>query len=468
MEKKQHKQYLDKNIIANFRNMLNSSPIFYAEEEYKNNWNFICAMMDRVDSAVNYINSFNISHFETEESLINFLTYCCILKDSIIGLFSSIKSLNEFYKTNIKEQSKYFKDDFNKFMNLYNSNSTEKTCSDDKFFDFIRSISFAHPLDTSRAKFIKPHDKLFSPFVLVNNLFHDKIKNPIGIAIYSLMDDKTIHFWFSANNIIDYVCNKYKLFDNATNWFAEQIEKYSNKWSKTKVNRKLSSIDLLNNIKEILNERHCDSFYIDKTIQLLNCNVFDNSNICNVTKYKKALLKTLPKLCDWIDSLQNENLYPAEFFQLLDPEPSILYPHAHYELSKIFSYLNNEIIDYKTYINNRNIYLKSNYNVDVSNFEWGLIQAELFFKTLGKNYINFDMSNINSATEIKLLTKVALFMEMQKQNKGHISRCIKKLINERKNNNIKVLNTIKGKTTGGSITINIVNASYSKKKNNHK
>lgn len=176
MEKKQHKQYLDKNIIANFRNMLNSSPIFYTEEEYKNNWNFICAMMDRVDSAVNYINSFNISHFETEESLINFLTYCCILKDSIIGLFFSIKSLNEFYKTNIKEQSKYFKDDFNKFMNLYNSNSTEKTCSDDKFFDFIRSISFAHPLDTSRAKFIKPHDKLFSPFVLVNNFFMIRLK----------------------------------------------------------------------------------------------------------------------------------------------------------------------------------------------------------------------------------------------------------------------------------------------------
>ena len=98
----------------------------------------------------------------------------------------------------------------------------------------------------------------------------------------------------------------------------------------------------------------------------------------------------------------------------------------------------------------------------------GVNSSKTFFKTLGKNYINFDMSNINSATEIKLLTEVALFMEMQKQNKGHISRCIKKLINERKNKNIKVLNTIKEKTTGGSITINIVNASYSKKKNNHK
>ncbi len=461
MTKQKSIMYLDKNIIADFRNVLNSSPIFYAEEEFKSNWNFICAMMDRVDSSVNYINSFNISHFDTEESLINFLTYCCIINDSIVELFTSIKPLNEFYKSKIKEQSKYFKNDFDRFMNLYNKNADKTICSDDKFFEFIRSISFAHPLDTSRAKFIKQNDKLFSPFVFVNNLFHYEIKNPIGIAIYTLIDDETIYFWFSADNVINYIRNKYKLFEKATKWFTGQIVKYSNKWSETKVNRNLSDIEILNNIKNILNERYCDSYYIDETIKLLKCVPSDIRNKGNVTKYKNALLRAFPGLYDWIDSLQNEDLYPTEFFHLLDPTPKVLYPQADYELSKIFSYLNDEIIDYKSYINNRNIYIKTNGDIDVCNFEWGLIQAERFFKTLGNKYIKFDLSNINSATEIRLLTRTALFMEDQKQNKGHVSRCIMKLITESKNKKIKVLKKIKQKTPNGEIGINIVDASYS-------
>lgn len=464
--------YLDRAIINEFRESLNSSPIFYAEEEYKKNWNLVCAMMDRVDSSVDYINSFDISHFDTEETLINFLTYCCILKDSIIQLFDSILPLNVFYKNNVKEQTKHFNKDFERFISEYNKNSKEKTCSDDKFFEFIRSITFAHPLDTNRQKFIKNHDKFFSPFVLVNSLFNDRIDNPIGVAIYSLLDDKTIHFWFSANHLINYVRDKYNLLKQAKDWLNKEISKHCDKWQKRKVNRNLQCIDLLYDIKEILQERHADICYINDAISLLKCEETDKSNSKKVARYKKALVETCGDLSDWIDSLQDENLTPQKFFDMLDPMPKVMYPQAHYELSKIFSYLDDEIIDFNTYVKNRDIYIRTNGEIDVSNFEWGLVQAELFFKSFGNQYINFDLSNIHSATEVKLLTKTALYMEVQKQKSGHISRCITKLLNEskKKREKLKVLDTLKYKSqTGEDIIISIVDASVSNdiKKDSH-
>lgn len=148
-------RYLDKTVITSFREIINSSPIFYSEDKYKGNWNLICVMMDRVDSCVDYINNFDISNFNTEESFVNFLTYCSIINDAVGQLFKLIPSLNEFYEKNTKEQSIYFKEDYYRFISQYDENSTMDKYPDEKFFEFIRSISFAHPLDTTRPKFLK-------------------------------------------------------------------------------------------------------------------------------------------------------------------------------------------------------------------------------------------------------------------------------------------------------------------------
>lgn len=47
------KTFLDENIIKDFRDVMNSFPVFHADEKLKKNWSFICAAMDRIDSSVN-------------------------------------------------------------------------------------------------------------------------------------------------------------------------------------------------------------------------------------------------------------------------------------------------------------------------------------------------------------------------------------------------------------------------------
>lgn len=467
---KKKQNYLDKTIINNFRDTLNSSPIFTEEDEYKCHWNLICAMMDRVDSCVNYINCFNISNFETEECLINYLTYCCILNDSIVQLFNTITPLNNFYEDKIKNREKFFKDDYVRFINEYDKNSKVKTLSDDKFFEFFRSISFAHPLETSRPRFMKKDDRLYSPFVFNKNIFNREIKNPIGIAIYSLKDyDKTIHFWFSANHLMDFIYDKYSLLNIATDWLNGEIKKHEIKWNKKKVNRNLHGTELLLNIKEILNERHADTIDIDCAVDMLKCNITDKNNISQVTKYREALMESFDELSDWIDSLQSDDKFPKKFYNLLYPTPETMYPQSNYEIGKINSYLDDRVIDYKTYIKNRNEYIQNNCEIDIkSDFEWGLFNAELFFYKFGNIYVNFDLTKIKSANEIKLLTNTALFMEMQQQiTTGKVSDCIINLINENnlQEKKLKVLKKMEVKTNDGkNITISFVDAS---KKNNN-
>ena len=94
---------LNHSIINDFREVLNSSNIFCYEIEYKKNWNLFCAMMDRIDSCVDYINGFDVSRFQTEESLINFVTYCSIIFESIIQLFINVPELKLFYKQKISD-----------------------------------------------------------------------------------------------------------------------------------------------------------------------------------------------------------------------------------------------------------------------------------------------------------------------------------------------------------------------------
>lgn len=218
-----------------------------------------------------------------------------------------------------------------------------------------------------------------------------------------------------------------------------------------KVNRELDNVFLLQNIKNILSERHCDSYFIDDALEMLECKVSNKNNCVLVEKYKKSLIKTFSHLSDWVDSLQDESLYPHDFYKTLDPTPPQLYPQAYYQLEKIFSYLNDNVVDLESYLKNRNVYISKGGTADLSNFEWGLLQSECFFDMFGKTYIDFDLSEIKSTSELKLLVRTALFMEVQKQNKGHISRCILKLIkeDEKRNKNLKVTSKMEIRTNSG-------------------
>ena len=81
--------FLDKEILNDFRRTINSSDIFHKSEKLKEKYNLICVVVDRLESATNYLNSHS-AFPKSEETFICFLVYACMVKDAIEKLFGSI------------------------------------------------------------------------------------------------------------------------------------------------------------------------------------------------------------------------------------------------------------------------------------------------------------------------------------------------------------------------------------------
>lgn len=75
------KEYFDLSLLREFREIINSSNVFSDVPEYRHYWNLICVLMDRLDSAIHYLNH-HIEQPNTEEDFVFFLVYASILKDT--------------------------------------------------------------------------------------------------------------------------------------------------------------------------------------------------------------------------------------------------------------------------------------------------------------------------------------------------------------------------------------------------
>ena len=68
---------------------------------------------------------------------------------------------------------------------IYNPDA--KTPTDDEFFEYFRSLSFAHPAETNRQKFKRPDEVQYSPWVIVNRDVVELkgCKYTVGVRIYT-------------------------------------------------------------------------------------------------------------------------------------------------------------------------------------------------------------------------------------------------------------------------------------------
>ena len=53
---KRKPMYLDVDLIVELREAINSSPIFWKDDKYHSFYNQVCAVMDRLGTAVDYVN----------------------------------------------------------------------------------------------------------------------------------------------------------------------------------------------------------------------------------------------------------------------------------------------------------------------------------------------------------------------------------------------------------------------------
>ena len=387
---------LNPEICRRFRDAINESPII--SNEMTDLYNLSCAVMDRLDTAVEYLNS-NWEYPKREEAFMCFLLFACMLNDGVDNIY--MKTLGGKPKCNFEKKH------FGKFCKMEPlSFNDDEIPTDEDFFEYLRSLAFAHPYETNRNKSFKAKfGNQVSPWVVVNCHTFEmyKFREPIGVRLYASIKDNNgndlYDIMFSFSELKGFIVEKYSALDEVTSWIKNESEKIYTKWKEQRINREQAPCEILKEICMILDSRHESTYSIEEMIAYLDTPLSEKKNEKYVEEYRKYIIDTIPQLCDCVENLDSAGQYEQER-KINEFNPLGLHQMAHYELEKIFSYLRE----------------KSMYIAIGSNEEWGLKMAKAFYDEFAFKWVVMDVYNMNY-TEIKMLVLVALFMECKEQNR---------------------------------------------------
>jgi len=378
--------FLNPDVYREFRNAFNETPLFMYNEEYKTCFNLFCAVTDRLESCIEYLNG-HAETPKTEEDFLSFVMFSCMVLDAVKHVLKQL------------DIEKIDKIDY--FQNICLSkplNIEKHKCpTDDKFFEYLRSIMFAHPFETNRPKFFMKHEIQYSPWVIANSpaTKFRGIKDGVGVRIYSNKFDEIKDLIFSFDVLKKYIKSQYLLLDLATEKVKEIVSLKEIEWKKHKINRSLDYLDILKEIKDILKLRHEEYYDVETVIRYMGCKNTLKENLTSVERFKQGIIEIIPDLCDAIDSL-NYEMATEKLDYILHQRPWKMHSMANYQLGKIYCDLNETQI--------------------VSKREWALEQVELFSKEFAKKWVTIIPQEM-SFDEIKLLVTVSCYLEKIEQEK---------------------------------------------------
>ena len=283
--------FLDPQILESFRKTYSSNDFFYRDPVQKEKFDLICVIMDRVSTCINKLNTYeNIPR--NEEDLIVFMVFGVMLVDAIEELLKVLFT-NDYRKPN----SQFFKDICVK----YNLKFDNKYSEDDNFFRFLRVLIFAHPFGTGDRT--ENGKWVYSPFLLVNHFSIEK--DHIGVILYTKGEygNKILEIPFHL--LKDYLKFQYKLIELCYEQLVIILENKKQEWKQHKVNRDGSLIDVIKDIISILKERYVDCDLFEALLCYLKTETTVDSNRVVVSKFKDAVQRDLPNICNAIDKKKN-------------------------------------------------------------------------------------------------------------------------------------------------------------------
>lgn len=406
MKKTALNHFLDESLIWDLHNALESSDIFKYEEPIKHKYNYLCALKDRLFNCLEYLNNHS-KRPETENDFVIFFMFCTIIRDGIEEWYKNYcpgeKGKKYVHEPPYHNEKKYFSE-----VKTYSGSffAEETIPTDDTFFEYLRSLIFAHPFETSKErnskrKFMMKDEKQMCPWVIIKGIaFLADFDDAVGIRIYSnKFEDRLLDLLFSFDDLKAYIKSRFECIKEITEWVKAELEDHHSNWQKTKINREQEPIAVFKEIKSILNSRFQDEYSIDEIISYLQCPLTAEENAPSVERFRNAIIELIPKLCDCIDSLDTEGM--EQIIDTVFLRPKKMHSQAHYQLEKIFCYLGkrSSVID------------------PYSNEAWGLIQADAFSQEFAKKWVSIDTKTMDY-DEIKLLVSTACYLEAKEQEKG--------------------------------------------------
>lgn len=302
----------DPTIREDLSRLLQYSKAFRFDSELKAQFNFVCVVQDRLHDAINYLDS-HLQPPRSDPAFYLFMTYADNVFSAVKEVFKVFKGkVVDPYSDNVigPESYKYFE---NVVRNAFPEITKDKMPTDDQFFKYFRALSFAHPYDTSRYKFIRKAEgeKHYSPFVLNNSNpgLSRYCRDAIGIKVYSNLrvpDEFSIIVSYAV--LKEYLVSRYASLRNVIDYIQGLVDEKQKLWLKHKADRSLTPLALLEEIRSIYIERYEETYFVDETIRLLKAELSLKSpkNVKNVAIFRKALESVIIPVCDALEKMDYE------------------------------------------------------------------------------------------------------------------------------------------------------------------
>ncbi len=297
-----YKIYLNDDVIINFRNTINDYIDFSLVKKYKNNdnaWNSICALMDRIEDIVIYLNAKELNTGKWNRCAFDFFEFI----EQAGVLIECIDELYKIYDIQINKSKTIFKHkEINeKYLSkLKEANKTVKV-GDSKYFEYIRSLSSVHPDKTDRHKAFQLANFEVSPYVVWNCGIYALDPRCNGEIILVTYNNETDQMLINKSIYIKEIFNfiKYKYY--SINYLTKSVKKYYLNEIKTLRTTPIkkrkdfkNSLEYLNNLANESKKR-CPNITdeIQEVIDIFNQQITRKENINKYNKYCNALLYSM-------------------------------------------------------------------------------------------------------------------------------------------------------------------------------
>ncbi|MBO7657058.1 hypothetical protein J6S55_00180 [Candidatus Saccharibacteria bacterium] len=291
----------------------NESPIFHDGATYKKHYNTICACMDRIQDTAKYLNEKPLGEqhdYGCAFDFIEFISHSATMLDcinSLADIFSCKEKFNldtEFFKS-----KNVFRPEELKYKLKSGKNN------DDRYFEYIRTISSIHPNDTKRHKAFQHTDKEVSPFVIWNKFagLDKENSGDILLRIYDKGEKVEIYnLNLYLSEIINYIKDRYShliiIQDTIRRIKEERINSLKISPIKNPKEFKNYSIYLNNLSKEAAKRDGYASEDIKQLAKMVNIETIPAKNNQKFKKYKNAIKFAIKKLHSALEEMDSEKI----------------------------------------------------------------------------------------------------------------------------------------------------------------
>ena len=339
------KDLLDQKVCDSMYDILNHTTIFQYDEDLKAKHSQVCAVLDRLRHAVSWVNR----HLETPTGihaptqLMTFMMFASLIKDSIEKLRSDLGLSAVFFDKGRPESRQFFSSVCQREpLNI----SASEYPTDDAFFQYFRSLVFAHSGKVEMSQgILRPGEVQYCPFIVEHGLkeYANEPDDYVGVMIYSTEKDrnwKTLRIRFSI--LKAYLKSRYESLGLILSKIKKKIKADRKAWTKIRVDPTLSPLEQLKFMRKEF-EHRCQgrmSYEVERLVELLEapCSLSENQEY--VDAYHKEIEKALPQLVKCFERLDYSGFIAiVDHFAEHEIDES---RKLNYTLRKIFQYLNEE------------------------------------------------------------------------------------------------------------------------------